>query len=256
MRFSDQVAIVTGGGSGIGKVTAARLAAEGAAVVVADIDAELAASSAGELARAIGVRTDVTERASVAAMVDAAVTEFGRIDVLVNNAAVCTDVAFEEVTDAIWSRDVDVCLKGAFLCTQAVLPVLVGQGGGAIVNLSSVNAQTYAGNEAYSAAKAGILSLTRSIAARYGPRGVRCNAVVPGTIRTHAWDERLRAEPDRLERVARWYPLGRVGTPEDVSSAVLFLASADAAWITGTSLNVDGGLLAGNAVMAAEVSGV
>jgi NAD(P)-dependent dehydrogenase (short-subunit alcohol dehydrogenase family) len=121
--------------------------------------------------------------------------------------------------------------------------------------VGSVNGLAYFGNEAYSAAKAGLVSLTRSIAVRYGPRGVRANLVAPGTLRTPAWDERLARDPAALDRVVRWYPLGRVGEPEEVVGAVLFLLSEEAAWISGAVLPVDGGLLAGNGLMARDILG-
>ena len=147
----------------------------------------------------------------------------------------------------------DGTLTSAYLCIHAVLPGMVERGGGSIVNVASVNGLGYYGNEAYSAAKAGMISLSGSVAARYGRHGVRSNSVAPGTIRTAAWDERLAREPDLLERLARWYPLGRVGTPDDVASAVLFLGSGEASFISGAVLTVDGGLTTGQVRMADEM---
>jgi meso-butanediol dehydrogenase / (S,S)-butanediol dehydrogenase / diacetyl reductase len=250
MRFSGRSVVVTGGGAGIGRAIALRFGAEGALVVVADLDATSAERTAGEIpgARAVGV--DVTDRASVlAALSDLPV------DILVNNAGGATDASLEEMPEEVWDRDVDLCLKGTFLCTQAVLPAMLRRGGGAIVNVASVNGVQYFGNEAYSAAKAGVLSLTRSVAVRYGPAGVRCNAVAPGTIRTGSWNEREERSPGVLDRLAGWYPLRRVGTPDDVAAAVLFLASEEAAWISGATLPVDGGLLAGNQRMTDDITG-
>ncbi|MCO5999305.1 glucose 1-dehydrogenase [Actinoallomurus rhizosphaericola] len=250
MRFSGRSVVVTGGGAGIGRAIALRFGAEGARVLVADLDAAGAERTAGEIPGARSVAVDVTDRASVrAALADLPV------DVLVNNAGGATDAAFEELPEDLWDRDVDLCLKGTFLCTQAVLPAMLRRGGGVIVNVASVNGLTHLGNEAYSAAKAGVLSLTRSVAVRYGPGGIRCNAVAPGTVRTAAWDERERQSPGVLDRVAGWYPLRRVGTPDDVAAAVLFLASDEAAWISGATLPVDGGLLAGNQRMADDIMG-
>ncbi|MEV5749394.1 glucose 1-dehydrogenase [Actinoallomurus sp. NPDC052308] len=250
MRFSGHSVVVTGAGAGIGRAIALRFGAEGAQVVVADLDAASAERTAGEIPGARAVALDVTDGAGVrAALADLPV------DVLVNNAGGAVDAAFEELPEEAWDRDVDLCLKGTFLCTQAVLPAMLRRGGGVIVNVASVNGITHLGNEAYSAAKAGVLSLTRSVAVRYGPAGIRCNAVAPGTIRTSAWDERESHRPGVLDRVAGWYPLRRVGTPDDVAAAVAFLASDEAAWISGTTLPVDGGLLAGNQRMTDDIVG-
>jgi meso-butanediol dehydrogenase / (S,S)-butanediol dehydrogenase / diacetyl reductase len=185
--------------------------------------------------------------------VDRAVDRYGCIDVLINNAAVCADAPLERITTSEWANDIAVNLTGAFLMTTRALRHMVGRGGGCIVNISSVNALGYFGNEAYSAAKAGLLSFTRSVAVRYGQHGVRCNAIVPGTIRTPAWDARLAADPRVLELAASHYPLGRIGEPADVANAALFLASPAAAWITGVALPVDGGLLAGNRHLADDI---
>jgi meso-butanediol dehydrogenase / (S,S)-butanediol dehydrogenase / diacetyl reductase len=186
-------------------------------------------------------------------MVETARETFGSVEILVNNAAKATDTDFLDVSEEVWDQDVAIALKGSFLCSQAVLPEMKENRSGVILNISSVNAFTYFGNEAYSAAKAGILSLTRSLAVRYGPFGVRVNAIAPGTLKTPAWEQRRQKDPDIFERVARWYPLGRIGDPEDVAGAALFLASDEAAWISGAVLPVDGGLTAGNVKMLQEI---
>ncbi|GAB3978321.1 SDR family NAD(P)-dependent oxidoreductase [Actinoallomurus acanthiterrae] len=248
MRFSGRVVAVTGAGMGIGRAIARRFGAEGAEVLVADLDAASAERTAREIPGARALAVDVTDRASVRAALAGT-----PVDVLVNNAGGASDAAFETLSEEVWDRDVDLCLKGTFLCTQAVLPAMLQRGGGAIVNIASVNGVVHVGNEAYSAAKAGVLSLTRSVAVRYGPQGIRCNAVAPGTIRTGTWDDRERRRPGVLDRVADWYPLRRVGAPDDVAAAVAFLASDDAAWISGVTLPVDGGLLAGNQRMADDI---
>ena len=257
MRFQDSVALVTGGGSGLGRVLAHNFAAEGAAVVVADAVGQRARAVAEEISEAGGTAlaqtADVTDAADVETMVVATREAFGPLDVLVNNAAKATDADFLDLSEEAWDDDVAVTLKGAFLCSQAALADMVEKGSGVILNISSVNAVAYFGNEAYSAAKAGVLSLTRSLAVRYGPYGVRVNAIVPGTLKTPAWEQRRREDPEVFERVAKWYPLGRVGDPEDVAGAALFLASGDAAWISGAVLPVDGGLTAGNLQMAQEI---
>jgi meso-butanediol dehydrogenase / (S,S)-butanediol dehydrogenase / diacetyl reductase len=257
MRFQGRIAIITGSGSGLGRVLAHRFAAEGASVIVADLVAQRANAVASEITDAGGTAlpqtADVTSAADVEVMVAAAREAFGPADILVNNAAKATDADFLDMAEETWDEDVAITLKGAFLCSQAVLKDMVKNRSGVILNISTVNALAYYGNEAYSAAKAGILSLTRSLAVRYGPVGVRANAIAPGTLRTSAWEERRQKDPDVFERLAKWYPLGRVGEPEDVAGAALFLASDEAAWISGAVLPVDGGLSAGNLEMVQEI---
>jgi NAD(P)-dependent dehydrogenase (short-subunit alcohol dehydrogenase family) len=257
MRFEGRIAIITGGGSGLGRVLAHRFAAEGASVIVADMVAQRASAVASEITGAGGTAlpqtADVTSAADVEAMVAAARDAFGPADILVNNAAKATDADFIELAEEAWDEDVAIALKGAFLCSQAVLKDMVKNRSGVILNISTVNAFAYYGNEAYSAAKAGVLNLTRSLAVRYGPAGVRANAIAPGTLRTPAWEARRQKDPEVFERLAKWYPLGRVGEPEDVAGAALFLASDEAAWISGAVLPVDGGLTAGNLEMMREI---
>jgi meso-butanediol dehydrogenase / (S,S)-butanediol dehydrogenase / diacetyl reductase len=247
-RLQGKSALVTGGGSGIGRAICMRFASEGASVVVADVVGE----SAEEVADAIGgraVQADVTSAPDVARMVETA----GGVDVLVNNAGGGTANGVLEIDEDEWDGDLALNLKSAFLCSKAVLPGMVERGGGVIVNIASVNGMAYFANEPYSAAKAGLINFTRAMAARYGPQGVRAVAIAPGTIRTPIWQERVDKKPEIFERLMRWYPLQRVGEPEDVAAAAAFLASDDASWITGEVLRVDGGLLAGNAQMAREL---
>jgi meso-butanediol dehydrogenase/(S,S)-butanediol dehydrogenase/diacetyl reductase len=257
MRFQGRVVVITGGGSGLGRVLAHSFAAEGAAVVVADVVGDHATAVADEISevggRSLAHTADVTDASDVEAMVETTREAFGPMEILVNNAARATDADFLDLSEETWEEDVAITLKGPFLCSQAVLADMTENRSGVILNIASVNALTYFGNEAYSAAKAGILSLTRSLAVRYGPFGVRVNAIAPGTLRTPAWEQRRQKDPEVLERVSRWYPLGRVGEPKDVAGAALFLASDEASWISGAVLPVDGGLTAGNLQMAQEI---
>ncbi|MFD7704894.1 SDR family NAD(P)-dependent oxidoreductase [Streptomyces caelestis] len=257
-RFAGYGVLVTGAARGIGAATAARFAGEGARVLVADVDPDEAERTAAALrergsdADAIGC--DVADGASVEAAVAHAVHTFGSLDVLVNNAAHCTPDAprFEDEADDEWATDLDVTLTGAYRCCRAALSHLAASGRGAIVNVGSVNGLQDFGNHAYSAAKAGLVSLTRTLAGHAGPRGVRVNLVAPGTVRTRAWAGR----DAELEAARRLYPLGRVGEPEDIAAAVAFLASRDAAWITGTTLAVDGGITAVNSGFRQALGGI
>ncbi|MEU6103610.1 SDR family NAD(P)-dependent oxidoreductase [Streptomyces flaveolus] len=247
-RFEGHGILVTGAARGIGAATAARLAEEGAGVLVTDVDRPAAEKTAAALRErgltAEAFDCDVADRASVEAAVARAVDAFGSLDVLVNNAYACTPDAplFEDEPDEAWARDLDITLTGAYRCCRAALPHLAASGRGAIVSIGSVNGLQDFGNHGYSAAKAGLASLTRTLAGHAAARGVRVNLVVPGTVRTTAWEGR----DDELAAVRGLYPLGRVGEPGDIAAAVAFLASRDASWITGTTLAVDGGLTAVN----------
>ena len=256
-RFAGKVVIVTGSGSGIGRVMAKRFAAEGAKVAVVDWHADRAEETTRQISEAggaaVAIRTDVSSGVEVMDMVAEAVSSLGPVDVLVNNAAIADGDDVLEIDEPTWERDVSVVLKSVFLCSKAVLPSMIERRAGVIVNITSVNGMSALGNEAYSAAKAGVINLTQGIAVRYGHHGVRCNAIAPGTIRTPIWQERVDKDPVVFQRLVKWYPLGRVGEPDDIANAAMFLASDEASWITGTVLTVDGGLLAGNYRMTREL---
>ena len=245
-RFVGRVAVVTGAGHGIGRAVADRLAAEGARLVLGDVDAEAARSVAASLApaEAVGIELDVHLTPSVDAGVALAVAEFGQLDVLVNVAGGSIVMpAFEDLTDEAWNEMLDLNLTGAMRCIRAALPHLRQRPSAAIVSISSVNGVAAFGEEAYSSAKAGLGLLTRNLAVKLGPASIRVNAVAPGTVRTRVWD----GQDGGADRLRPLYPLGRVGEPSDIAAAVAFLASDDASWITGVTLPVDGGVLAGPA---------
>ncbi|HEY0621149.1 MAG TPA: SDR family NAD(P)-dependent oxidoreductase, partial [Kribbella sp.] len=241
-RFEGRVALVTAGAQGIGAAIARRIAAEGGSVIVTDLQDDKVAEVAAEIGdRALPVRVDVTSRADIDAAVAAGVERFGRLDVLVNNAGGCIINSLpEQTTVEDWHRQLDLTLVGAAQCIQAALPHLIETRGN-VVTISSVNGLAAFGNVEYAAAKAGQVAMTQNFAARYGTSGVRFNVVAPGTVRTPNWD----SQPGTLEKFAKMYPLGRVGEPEDIAAAVAFLASDDAAWITGHTLPVEGGVLTG-----------
>ncbi|MEO7061664.1 MAG: SDR family NAD(P)-dependent oxidoreductase [Lapillicoccus sp.] len=244
MRFEDRVALVTGGANGIGRATVARLYAEGARVVVADREVEQAQEvAAADPDRLLAVECDVTRRPSVDAAVAAGVGRFGGLDVLVTVAGgSMVQPDFLDLPDESWQSMIDLNLTGTMRCVRAAAPHLLDSTRGpAIVLVSSVNGLADFGDEAYSSAKAALPTLAKNLAVRFGSRGIRVNVVAPGTIRTRVWD----AQPGSLERLMKAYPLGRIGEPEEVAAAIAFLCSSDASWVTGITLPVDGGALAG-----------
>jgi NAD(P)-dependent dehydrogenase (short-subunit alcohol dehydrogenase family) len=258
-RLKDRVAVITGGASGIGRATAERFAREGARVVVGDLNDSLGDESIAGIKQAGGdaifLHADVTVEDDARKVVETALDRFGRLDVLVNNAGVSLGDSVLDTDPATWDRNFAVVLKGAYHFTRAALPAMRERRRGVIVNVASVNGLLGLGEDAYSAAKAGLINFTQNLAVRYGADGIRANVICPGTVRTPIWRDTLARRPDVFERLAAWYPLGRVGEPDDVARAALFLASDDAAWITGAVLPVDGGLTAGLRRMALDLQG-
>lgn len=259
MRLQNKVALVTGGGSGIGQAICRLFAQEGATVAVVDRYLNRAEQTVALVTeaggRAIALHADVSRRTDVETMTQHTLDRLGRVDILVNNAAVAEGDDILTIDEETWDLNLRVVLKSVYLVSRAVLPDMLGRRQGAVVNIASVNGLTGIGEPAYSAAKAGVINLTKNMAVRYGPMGVRANVICPGTIQTPIWQPRLEQDPNVFERLTRWYPLGRVGQPEDVANAALFLASDEAAWITGAVLNVDGGLMAGSYRMSRDLSG-
>ncbi len=241
--LEKRVAVVTGAAQGIGMAIASTFAIQGASLVIADLNLEAAQDAKAKLealgAKALAVRVDVRDPAQVQHMVETTVSELGSLDVLVNNAGITRDATLRKMTLDDWQLVIDVHLKGTFLGMQAAAAVMRQQKCGAIVNISSISGKVgFVGQTNYSAAKAGIIGLTKAAAKELAPHGVRINAVQPGLIRS-AMTEALRQ--DIWNQKVSEVPMGRAGEPEEVANAVLFLASDLASYITGAVLEVTGG---------------
>jgi 3-oxoacyl-[acyl-carrier protein] reductase len=253
MRMQDKVVLVTGGAAGIGRATAQRFADEGAIVAICDVNEAAGRETAAALGEGASfTKVDVSDRDSVQAWVEDVVARLGRIDVLVNNAGITRDaqlvkmkdgVVVGQMSEADFDLVIAINLKGVFTCTQAVVPVMIKQGFGAIVNASSVvGFDGNFGQTNYVATKAGVIGMTKVWARELGRYGIRVNAVAPGFTAT----EMVAAMPEKVQETMRAHtPLGRLGAPADIANAYLFLASDEASFVTGTVLRVDGGLVVG-----------
>jgi len=257
MTFSGKTVAITGADGGIGQALCRYFGAEGAKLAV--IDQRPAVEGFAEQLRRQGFSAefavvDIGDAEAVGQSFAVLAGKLGTIDVLINNAGFSKHPTFARTDPKGWRDDVNGNLNGAYNCAHAVLPGMIDKKGGAIVNVGSVNGLAALGDPAYSAAKAGMISMTRSLALEYGRFGIRVNIVLPGTVRTPLWNERARKDPNVLSTLARWYPLARIVEPIDVARAIGFLASDSAAAITGAALPVDCGLSAGNIVMARELT--
>lgn len=245
MRLKDKVAIVTGAGHGIGKATALAFAREGARVAAVDINLAGAEATVAEITARDGIglaiQVDVSQAASVEAMVETVLAWAGRVDVLLNNAGITRDARLVKMTEQQWDSVINVNLKGVWLCTRAVAPHMSAQGGGSIINVSSiVGLYGNFGQSNYAATKGGVIAMTKTWARELGASGVRVNAVTPGFIAT----EMIGTIPEKvIQTVQERTPLRRLGKPEEVAAAYVFLASDDSSFITATVIQVDGGLL-------------
>ncbi|HYF12268.1 MAG TPA: SDR family NAD(P)-dependent oxidoreductase [Actinomycetota bacterium] len=250
-RLEGKIAVVTGAAHGIGRASAKAFAAEGARVALGDVDEADGTAAAREIADAGGdaafVRTDVTRMGDLAALVGAAVERWGRLDVMFNNVGVAIGGSAGEMSEEDWQRVLDVNLSGVWRGMRVAIPAMLRTGGGSIVNTSSVQGHVgFLGWAGYAASKGGIDALTRQAAVEYAPRGIRINAIVPGTILTSMNEGILREVDDPDALMAEWesmHPLGRIGTPEEVAAAVVFLAADESSFITGESLRIDGGMI-------------
>jgi len=249
-RLEGKVAFITGAGRGIGRAIAHKMAAEGAAVVVAELDALSGKSVADELAasghRALSVTTDITRESDVQQAIDQTVAHFGKLDILVNNAGITFRYEATTMTEDQWHAAMDVDVKGVWLCCKHAIPHMQAHGGGSIVNISSVHAHTTAAKHfPYGAAKAAVLGLTRSLALDYGPQNIRVNAICPGWVRTEAVEAWIQSQPDPAAyeaRILSFQPVRRIGTPAEIANLVAFIASDEASYMTGAELVIDGGL--------------
>jgi NAD(P)-dependent dehydrogenase (short-subunit alcohol dehydrogenase family) len=257
VTLTGKTVAITGADGGIGQALCRYFGAEGAKI--AAIDRRPSVEGFAERLRSEGFTAefavlDIGDAEAVARSFAALAGKLGGIDVLINNAGFSNHPTFARTDPAGWRDDVNGNLNGAYNCAHAVLPDMINKRRGAIVNVGSVNGLAALGDPAYSAAKAGMISMTRSLALEYGRFGIRVNIVLPGTVRTPLWNERAAKDPNVLSTLARWYPLARIVEPIDVARAIGFLASDDAAAITGAVLPVDCGLSAGNIVMARELT--
>ena len=244
MELKDRVALVTGGAQGIGKAVALLLAKNGADIAVSDVNLQKAEETAGEIQslgrKAMAVKADVSSSEDVERMVQAIMERFGRIDILVNNAGIARDKLILRMTEEDWDAVLNVNLKGTFHCTRTVIRHMSKQRYGKIVNIASVVGEMgNAGQANYAASKAGVIGLTKTVAREFAQRGINVNAIAPGYIATPMTD----ALPEKAkEELQRMIPMERLGKPEDVAEAVLFLVSEASSYITGQVINVNGGI--------------
>lgn len=246
MRLKDKVAIVTGSGRGIGRVTALALAAESADILVSDIDLESARNVAEEVKslgrRAEAVRADVASREEVGQMVKKALDNFGKIDILVNNAGVSEPMPFFDINDVHFNKIININLRGLILCSQAAGKEMVKQRRGKIINIASQTAHRGVPRFAvYSASKAAVLAITRALAMEWAKYNINVNAVSPGMTLTAIAEQLARGNPDFIKERAKTRPLRRLNRPEEIAAVVVFLASPEADAITGQDITVDGG---------------
>ena len=254
-RFDKSIVLVTGATRGVGQGLCRYFCARGATVMALGINRQVLAQQANDLGKnCIPVAADVTDLPTLRTAIQAVTEQVGDVDILVNNAGAASASTLAELTPESWQRDLTLNLTGAYHCVETVKQAMFTRNEGVIINIGSVNSLSTLGHPAYSAAKAGLLSYTKSLAVEYGPKGIRANLLNLGTIRTQAWNERVSKNPRIFEELKKWYPLRNFAEPRDVAAICGFLASADARFITGAIIPVDAGLTAGNPVMAGELT--
>lgn len=248
MELEKKVALVTGGGQGIGKAIVLALAKKGASVVIADIDLESAdkvADEAGKFGKAVAKKADVSSETDVKRLVKETLEEFGRIDILVNNAGIDLKLPTEEVTVEQWQRVMDINLKGAFLCAQAVGKEMIKNRSGKIINIASVAGHSPVPRmAAYNASKAGVLLLSKTLAVEWAQYNINVNSISPGVTETSLLSRLRMEDPEAIKAREKRIPLGRVAQPEDIAQVAIFLASSASDNITGEDIKSDGGMLA------------
>jgi NAD(P)-dependent dehydrogenase (short-subunit alcohol dehydrogenase family) len=249
-RVQDKVTVLTGGASGIGRAAARLLADEGAIVVIGDVDeraADVAKGIEDAGGRASFVRTDVTSWSDMERLIATAVDAHGRLDAIVNNVGVAIGGSAGEMSEDDWNRVIDVNLTGVWRGMRLAIPEMLKTGGGSIVNTSSVQSLVgFDGWSGYAASKGGINALTQQAAVEYASQGIRVNAIIPGTILTGMNEGILAEHPDPDALMAQWtamHPIGRIGQPEEVATAIVYLASDESSFVTGALLRVDGGMV-------------
>lgn len=248
MSLENRVAVVTGAGSGIGRAIALRLARDGAAIGVWDINGDAAGETARMITaaghRAVAVAADCAEAAAIAAAATQTRAAFGPITILVNNAGIANFVPYQDISEELWDRTIRINLKGPHLCTREIIPDMLAAGWGRIINITSSSTQSGSVNQAhYVASKGGLLGLTKALALEYAPTGITVNMVPPGFIDTPM----LRASPVDVEAFTKALPMRRMGQPEDIAAACAFLASDEASYLTGQTISMNGGRYMGSA---------
>ena len=258
-ELAGRTIVITGGGRSIGREMATAAAAAKMKIAILEINKanldETVNSLRANGTDITGYQVDLQVEDQIVNTIKEIERDFGKIEVFVNNAAFHDSADLIASSLEMWNKTLDINITAPFICIRAILPGMIERKFGAIINIGTVNSKMMIGSDSYTASKAALHALTRTVAVRYGGHGIRCNTIVPGTIATEVWQERIDRNPSVFENLKSWYPMGRVGKPSDIAAAVLYLASDQAPWMTGTEFVVDGGLLAGFAPMFPVVEG-